>query len=323
MSLALVLIRLLLSAVFGVAGITKLLDQHGTREAVKNFGAPQSVAPALALLLPIAELSTATTLLFKSSAWWGALGALLLLAVFILAIGLSLARGDTHDCHCFGQLYSRPLGWPTLARNIVFALAAGFVLWAGWHESGPTVFTQLADFSTIQWLLLITLLVVAAAGLVYSQRRHKAAAARAAALPKGLPVGSIAPSFELASYEGGRASLAQLLVADRPLLLIFTSPKCGPCILLFQEIRDWQRAHGEQLTIALISRGTIKENFVNVARNGLGRVLLQEGREVAEAYGASVTPTAVIVSAEGKIASRVAAGADEIRSLLQTAITPA
>ena len=191
MQLTLLLFRPLLSAVFGVAGVTKLLDQRGTREAVKNFGAPATLAPALALLLPIAELAIAVALLFKSYAWWGALAALLLLAVFILVIGLSLARGQTHDCHCFGQIYSRPLGWPTLARNIVFALGAGFVIWQGWRDAGPTVFASLAGFSAVQWLSLISLLVVAAAGLVSLQRRHKASKTRASALPKGLPLGSL------------------------------------------------------------------------------------------------------------------------------------
>jgi uncharacterized membrane protein YphA (DoxX/SURF4 family)/thioredoxin-related protein len=319
--LALLLFRLLLSAVFGLAGVTKLFDQRGTREAVENFGAPATLAPALALFLPVAELAIAVALLFNSSAWWGAFAALLLLAVFILVIGLSLARGQTHDCHCFGQIYSRPLGWPTLARNIVFALGAGFVLWLGWHETGPTAFTLLADFSAVQWLLLMSLFVVAAAGLLYLQRRHKASTV--SALPKGLPLGSIAPSFKLTAYEGGTRSLAQLLDEGRPLLLIFTSPTCGPCVLLFQEIRDWQRSHGEQLTIAIVSYGTIKENFVNVARNGLGRVLLQAKREVAEVYAANVTPTAVVVSTDGKIASPVAAGADEIRNLLHTVLTTA
>jgi len=316
----LVLLRLFLSAVFGVAGITKLLDQRGTREAARNFGAPASLAPLLALFLPVVELSVAVALLLHSSAWWGSLGALFLLAVFILAIGFSLASGRTHDCHCFGQLYSRPLGWPTMARNIGFALAAGFVLWQGVRDTGPTIFALLAVFSVVQWLLLFALLVALAAGLLYLQRRHETTN-RISALVKALPRGSIAPSFELAAYDGGKASLAQLLDGDRPLLLIFTSPTCGPCVALFQEIREWQRSHNEQLTIVLISRGTIKENFVNVARNSLGRVLLQQEREVAEAYGANVTPTAVIVSPDGKIASAVAAGADQIRDLLQTAIT--
>lgn len=321
MSLALLLCRILLSIVFGVAGVTKLIDQPGTRDATKNFGVPESLAPALALLLPIAELSIAIALLFSRSAWWGALCALVLLAIFILAIGLSLARGDKHDCHCFGQIYSRPLGWPTLGRNIVFAVGAAFVLWQGWRDTGPSVFSVLGEFTPIQWLFLILLLAAAIAGLVYLQRLHKESTASVSALTKGLPLGSTAPHFEITAYEGGKASLTQLLDDGRPLLLIFTSPSCGPCILLFQEIRDWQHTHGEQLTIALISRGTIKENFVNVARNSLGRVLLQQEREVAETYGANVTPTAVVISPDGKIASRVAAGADEIRNLLETALT--
>ena len=100
-------------------------------------------------------------------------------------------------------------------------------------------------------------------------------------------------------------------------MLIFTSPTCPPCVALFEEIKDWQRAHNDQLTIGLISKGTIKENFVNVARNSLGEVLLQKDREVAEQYNALVTPTAVVVSTNGRIASPLAAGADEIRNLLQ------
>jgi protein-disulfide isomerase len=103
-------------------------------------------------------------------------------------------------------------------------------------------------------------------------------------------------------------------------LLIFTNPNCGPCVLLFEEIKEWQDSHSEQLTIALLSFGTIKQNFVNVARNGLGQVLLQQKREVAEKYGANLTPTAVVVSTSGRIASPLAAGADEIRNLLGTVL---
>jgi protein-disulfide isomerase len=101
---------------------------------------------------------------------------------------------------------------------------------------------------------------------------------------------------------------------------MFTSPNCGPCVVLFEEIKEWQQAHREKITIALISSGTIKENFVNVARNSLGQVLLQQKREVAEKYGANVTPTAVVVNTSGKIASPLAAGAEQIRHLLDTVL---
>lgn len=156
--------------------------------------------------------------------------------------------------------------------------------------------------------------------LMYLQQRQKRLPAKTSAALKGLPLHSIAPPFELSSYAGGKSSLEQLLAYGKPLLLIFTNPTCGPCVLLFKEIKEWQESHREQLTIALISFGTIKENFVNVARNQLGQVLLQQEREVAEKYGANVTPTAVVVNTSGRIASPIAAGADEIRGLLATVL---
>src|SRR5258706_5418863 len=111
------------------------------------------------------------------------------------------------------------------------------------------------------------------------------------------------------------------LISERKsLLLIFNKPNCRPCIVLFAEVKEWQHSHREQMTIALLSFGTIKENFVNVARNRLGQVLLQQKREVAEKYGAKLTPTAVLVNTSGRIASPLAAGADEIRALLTTVL---
>ncbi len=320
MHLIIVLLRLALSAVFGIAGVTKLLDQRGTREAVKNFGSPESLAPALSIVLPIAELAIATGLLFAGTVGAGALAALLVLGLFVVAISVNLAQGHTHDCHCFGQLYSRPLGWPTLVRNLVFMLGAGIVLWQAQASPAASVFNMLAQLSSFQWLLLIGALVMVVGILIYLQRRQKSLAAKTSGPPQGLPLDSIAPPFELPAYAGGTSSLAQLLAYGQPLLLIFTNPKCGSCVVLFKEINEWQESHREQLTIALISFGTIKENFVNVARNGLGEVLLQQEREVAEKYGANVTPTAVVVNAGGRIASPLAAGADEIRKLLSTAL---
>jgi LPXTG-motif cell wall-anchored protein len=318
MHLITALIRIALSVVFGTAGITKLLDQRGAREAAKNFGAPESWAPAVAVLLPIAELGTAIGLLLSRSMYVSALAALLLLCVFIVAISVNLARGRTHDCHCFGQLHSRPLGWSTLARNLIFALGAGIVLWQSRAHSLPSVFSTRAEIDSSGFLLLIGLLVIVSGFLLYSKRRQKRLSVNASPALKGLPVNSLAPEFELDAYAGGKSSLAQLLAYGKAVLLIFTNPTCGPCVVLFEEVRLWQESHSEQLTIALISFGTIKENFVNVARNGLGQVLLQREREVAEQYGANVTPTAVVVNANGRIASPVAAGADEIRKLLTT-----
>lgn len=319
MLLIIVLVRIALSVVFSLAGITKLMDQAGTREAVKNFGAPEASAPAVALILPFVELAIAIALLFSGTAAVSSISGLLLLSVFIVAIGVNLARGQTHDCHCFGQLYSRPLGWPTLVRNIIFALGAAFVFWQATLNASPNIVSTLAALSATGWALLALAVAVIVAVFIYFQQRHrKALAARVG--PEGLPIDSIAPDFELPAYHGGTESLRSLLEHGKPLLLLFTSPHCGPCIVIFKEIKEWQEAHKDQLTIAVITRGTIKDNFVNVARNSLGEVLLQKEREVGEKYGGLATPTGVVVSPEGRIASRVGAGADEIRALLRNVL---
>ena len=323
MFLIIALLRIALSAIFGIAGVTKLIDQRGTREAVENFGAPKLLAPAIALVLPLFELTIAAGLLFSSTTWWSASGALLLLLLFIVAISINLSRGRTHDCHCFGQLHSRPLGWPTLARNMIFALGAGIVLWGGRETQSHIVSTvgdALARLTMGQSLLLMAAILIAAAFLVVLQRRQASAQKAAAEVRSGLPVGAVAPEFDLPAYEGGRKSLSQLLGLGKPVLLIFTNPHCRPCVVLFEEIREWQDVHNDHLTIALITLGTIKDNFVNVARNRLGQVLLQEKREVSEKYGATATPTAVVVSTGGRIASAVVGGAEDIRGLLNTLV---
>jgi peroxiredoxin/uncharacterized membrane protein YphA (DoxX/SURF4 family) len=321
MTLIIALIRLALSVIFGIAGVTKLLDQKGTREAVENFGAPKSLAPAIALVLPLVELAIAAGLLFNTSVWWAALAALLVLGLFIAAIGVNLARGNTPECHCFGQLYSRPLGWPTLVRNIVFALGAVFLLWQGAREPGvaiiPTLAKAVAEFGAFQTILLIAALAVITGLVIYWQRRS---AKKTPPEYEGLPIDSVAPSFELEAYTGGTQSLAHLLAYGKPVLLIFTSPKCPPCIVLFEEIKDWQHLHEDQLTIALITRGTVKDNFVNIARNRLGHVLFQGEQQIAEQYRAQGTPTAIVINPNGRIASPVAGGAGDIRKLLETLV---
>ena len=153
MILLIVLVRIALSVIFGGAGVTKLLDLRGTREAVKNFGAPESLVPALSILLPIVELAIAAGLLFVATTPASAFAAVLVLALFIVAISVNLAQGRKHDCHCFGQIYSRPLGWPTLVRNLIFALGAGLILDSRTHVPASSCDTSHTYFTA--WLLFI------------------------------------------------------------------------------------------------------------------------------------------------------------------------
>lgn len=122
------LVRLMLAVVLAVAGVAKLTDRVGSRRAVVDFGVPERFASPVALLLPLAELTAAVLLVLRATARLGAVLALLLLAFFVAAIAVNLSHGRRPDCHCFGQLHSAPVGWPTLARNVVLALAAAWVV---------------------------------------------------------------------------------------------------------------------------------------------------------------------------------------------------
>jgi uncharacterized membrane protein YphA (DoxX/SURF4 family) len=128
---ALLASRLILAAVFSLAGAAKLADLAGSRAAVAGFGVPERLAGFAGTVLPLAELATAALLLPEATARAGAFAALGLLLAISLGVSASLSRGEAPDCHCFGQLHSEPAGPRTLARNFALALLAGFVVVAG------------------------------------------------------------------------------------------------------------------------------------------------------------------------------------------------
>jgi thiol-disulfide isomerase/thioredoxin/uncharacterized membrane protein YphA (DoxX/SURF4 family) len=346
---ALLIARLLLSSVFIVAGVAKLVDRAGSARAMAAFGVPAAVASPLGVVLPLAELIIGAALIPTSTAWWGALGALTLLLLFVAGIGLSLARGQRPDCRCFGQLHSAPAGWKTLARNGVLAVVAGLVVLGGYDRAGPSVLSPLGGLSAFQLLSLIGALVML--GLLGGQwwfsvrllrqngrllMRMEALEARlapgdGAVTPRngtrpapGLPVGSPAPGFNLSGLYGEALTLEALRAPGKPIMLLFTDPKCGPCTALLPDIGRWQREYAEKLTVSLISRGDPEENRTKSSEHGLTGVLLQKDWEISEAYRAKGTPSAVIVRPDGTIGSSVVAGSEAIKDLVARALrTPA
>lgn len=294
---------LALAAVFATAGIAKLRDLSGSREAMQGFGVPSSLVAPLGVTVPLAELAVALALLVGPAATWGALGALTLLAGFSLAIAWNLARGRTPDCHCFGQLHSSPAGPRTMARNAALIALAGFV--ASQADLAWTAAAAAAGFA------------IAAAGWVLSRR---ATPADSDGVTRGLAVGTRAPSFELPAIENSTVSLQSLLGLGKPALLVFSDARCGPCQALAPRVAEWQRLHSGELTIAVIES---RDRSPAGRRDEHGRhtVLLQRESEVADLYGAQGTPTAVLVGTDGRVASPVAGGSAEIESLMARSVT--
>ncbi len=341
MAILLLIARLLLVLVFLVSGFAKLFDLTGSQKAMYDFGLPKSLAAPLGLLLPFAELAVAITLLPAISAWWGAIGALSLLLLFIGGISYNLAQGRKPDCHCFGQLQSEPIGWPTVVRNVMLAAVAGFVVWQGQVDAGPSMLAWLTTLSVAQdvefgiVVVLVALVALESWMLLESLRQMGKLLVRVEALEArpvsatnedhsefGLLEGVDAPAFELPDLSGEMLSKETLLAAGKPLFLVFSDTNCGPCSGMMPEYGKWEREHSDRLTFALINRGTVEENLTKTAEHGIKRVLLQQEREVMNAYQVRGTPTAVLVRRDGSIDGPLAEGEEEIRELLQDVVEP-
>src|SRR2546425_10207105 len=101
MEIILLILRLVLAAVFLVAGLAKLADLAGSRQSLRDFGVPAALANPFGMLLPVAELAVAVALILTFSAWWAALGALALLLRFLVGIGFNPAPRAAPHRHCF------------------------------------------------------------------------------------------------------------------------------------------------------------------------------------------------------------------------------
>ncbi len=344
MEIGLILIRWVLAVVFGVAGVAKLADLPGSRQAMRDFGLPERLAAPLGNLLPVAELLVALALLPATTAWLGAWAAAGLLVGFIGGIVVNMARGRAPNCHCFGQLHSAPVGWPTLLRNGVLAVLALTVVAQGPRGVGPGALAWLAAPSGWGYVALIGSVVVLA--LVAGQswvvwnllRQNGRLLLRVEALEQklglapatqsagdeagaqavaGLPIGTPAPAFALSDMAGGVTTLADLLARNKPLLLLFSSPGCGACTDLLPEIATWQRTHAERMTIAIVNRGDADAARAAAEAHGLVDLYMQDDNEVGEAFGSTGTPSAVLIDSQGTIRSPLAAGSKAVRTLVR------
>jgi peroxiredoxin/uncharacterized membrane protein YphA (DoxX/SURF4 family) len=341
--------RLILAAVFVVSGISKLFDLSGSQAAMRSFGVPERFTRAGGVALPIAELVIAVLLIPATTARWGALLALILLVVFVVGISYSLSRGRKFDCHCFGQLTTSEIGPQTLIRNAALAVLAAFVAFSGFatNNPGPGLTDVFRGLGAFEWVMLAigVILLAALAGvswllvhllgqngrlLVRLDRIEAALEDADIEIPEddeddedeeeeGLAFGAPAPAFSLSGLYGETMTLDALRAAEKPVLLIFTDPACGPCNAMMGDVGKWQRDLSEKLTIAVITRGSLEDNRNKAKQYNLTHVLMQQANEVADAYQTYGTPTAVLVRPDGTIGSAAAGGAQEIRKLLKQA----
>ena len=327
MTTAVLAIRMLLAAVFAVAGIAKLRDLDGSRGAMRDFGVPAKLAGPAGVLLPVAELVVAIGLVPTATARWAAIGAFLLLIAFIWGITSALRRGVSPDCHCFGQLHSAPAGRGTLARNAVLAVLALFVV----VEAPGAALGDWVAARTAAELVAVGTGIAAVffgVGWFYMWRERRGlkrqlgrAQRLATSAAPGVPIGSPAPDFSLPDLRGNTVSLDSLLQRENPVLMVFVSPGCESCVELLPKLARWQRSLSDRVTLVLVSTGRVKVNQPIFEEHGItDDVLLQEFMEVSDAFRIRGTPSAVIITPDGTVATNPAETVFGIEPLLRTAL---
>jgi len=272
-------LRLLLAAIFAVAGVAKLLDREGSRRAARAFGAPGWLGVAL----PVVELAIAIALVPTSTARAAASAAAGLLVLFSVAIANAVLRGQKPDCGCFGKLHSAPASWRTIVRNVALA---GFALAVASQPAGALSWVDVA-------VAAVAILVVAQTILAYTLfRRYGRALARIEALeaPQEEPVSSPVPvagngSARVALAGAAAGALAATAAVAHASPDRYNAPPTDPELRV---IYDALRAGGPKLVAAAErsrkairnETSVLKGKTLRVRRSAARTALAGERREV-------------------------------------------
>jgi len=138
--------------------------------------------------------------------------------------------------------------------------------------------------------------------------------------PANPRIGDAAPDFSLPDLSGNLVQLSDF--RGRQTLVLFWRPGCGFCQRMLPHLLAWETQPPEGAPrLLVVSTGSVQDNQAMGLRSPV--VLDRADRSIGSMFGATGTPTAVLVDAEGKIASELAAGAPAILALATTQPTKA
>ena len=333
MELFLLIIRLALAGVFALAGVAKLMDLSGAEKAAGEFGIPERFARVYSIGLSVGEIFIAALSLFTVTSFYGAVMAAWLLLIFIAGMTYQVVNGRSPECHCFGQLYSKPVSKFSIFRNVALLILPIVLVASGRRNQGVEIWEIRGEMLPVLFALVFLLMMVVAIAYLKRIAEQQTVILRRIELLElvsnegqmvqrdeagdpyeGLPIGARFPDFELSDISAGSVRLSELAIGRKALLFLFVGPKCAPCGALVPEIAEWRERLAEKAQVVLFSSGTAKENEKKFGTEGL--VLLEKDRTVANTVGARWTPTALLVSPFGRVASHLAVGDNAIRTLV-------
>jgi peroxiredoxin len=135
--------------------------------------------------------------------------------------------------------------------------------------------------------------------------------------PEGLAVGTEIPSFAAEDLEGRNVGADDLRGSQ--VLLINWSPACGYCRKIAPDLAEVHpRLKDRGVDLVLLAIGDADANREVLSEAGLvARTFLHDG--TTELFAGLGTPVAYLVDADGKIASELTIGANDVPVLARTA----
>jgi uncharacterized membrane protein YphA (DoxX/SURF4 family)/thiol-disulfide isomerase/thioredoxin len=265
-----------MAATFALAGAAKLSKMRVFSTELVDLGIPAALAPALAILLPVVEISVAIALIPGDSARWAAFAALALLTVFTAVLVDARRRGFSDSCNCFGALAVAAGGRQALLRN---GALASFCVLAAWFDGrGAEAISPAARAAAIGIVLAIAVLAL--------QLRRRGWWASRAALEHG---GDI-PVHLFESLNGETIDLRR---SERRTLLLFWTPDCAPCQYMLPRLRAWESAPPEGAPqLVIVADGSAE------AQRSAGLqspISLDPSSRIFRAFGVPGRPAAVVI----------------------------
>lgn len=242
--------------------------------------------------------------------WLGRLAALAatgLFASFAVMLTRVARRGAVVSCGCFGAWSDEPVTWTTVARAAVLtALAAAYVVVSWPHPGLGAALDTDADH-------LVAGLVCAALGFTTLMLMTRGAGAATPSVGTGDQTGRPLPALEVVLADG-RVVPLRGLAADRSLLLVGGSLASPAALEVLAELPAWQEEYGEVVRIVALTSDDLAR--VRASVSGLEPLVALGTSATRTALGLTSDPSAVLVGAAGRIATRVAAGSEEVFGLL-------
>ena len=306
---ALLLPVLTCAVVLLVSGVAKLRDPASVDTAFISLGVPRMLdTVAVRRLAPWLEVALGTWLLLATGAALVVVGVLVLalFVVYLVLVSAAVRRPEPVDCGCFGALGDDHVTRATVWRNAALALAALLSVLAGLLGHG--VIGMLTQAWAWAWVAM-TLLTVAIAVLVTHRSRESTATL---VDENGDYVRQDTPVVGLLDEQGTLFPLYERTPRAAH-LLVFLSPACGSCQRIAPRVPGW----AAELAPVVVKAVVVAEPaVVEVILPDLAGHAWYDPYSIARNAFGLVTPGAVLVGTDGKLAGGPARGEQDVADLI-------